>query len=83
MRLDVIEQTAGALHVRDYRGARLAGQQLTGIEGKDFVAKKQPPVGIDDAEAVGVAIQPDAEIGLFFLHAGHKRLHVGLYDGIG
>ena len=83
VRLDVVEKAAGALHVRDDRGAGLAGQQLTGVEGQDFVAEKQAPVGIDDAEAVGVSIQPDAEIGLFFLHAGHERLHVGLYDGIG
>ena len=58
-----------ALHVEDDRLSRArALEHVARVEDQDPVAPDDVAVVVDDADAIGVAVERDADLGAVFLH---------------
>ena len=80
MRGDVLDQPLRALDVEDDLGARHARQHVAGQQREQLVAVDDAPVAVHRADAIGVAVEADAEVGLLALH---RRLQVHQQRGHG
>src|SRR3546814_20102415 len=61
---DAVEQHLAGLDVGDHRGAGMLRQDLGGVDGDQLVAPQHTPLLVDHADAVAVAVEGAAEIGL-------------------
>jgi len=67
---DVLDQPLRALDVEDDLGARHARQHVAGEEREQLIAEDDAPRPVHRADAVGVAVEADAEIGAVAREAG-------------
>ena len=75
----VVEDLAG-LDVGDDGGAGVGAQDVAGEDDHELVAEEHAAAVVDGADAVGVAVEADAEVGLGFQH-GVDELFLVLGDG--
>src|SRR3546814_14635717 len=60
--VNAVEQRLAALHVADDGGAGVPLQHVTRQEQQDLIAPEDASLRIDEAEAVAVAVEGDAEV---------------------
>ena len=71
------------LDLGDDRGARMVLEDVAGVNDQQLVAPEDAPPAVDDADAVGVAVQADAQVGPGLLHLGDQVLQVLDHGGVG
>ena len=76
---DVVVEALRALHLGDDHGARALGEDVAREEDQHLVAPEDVAVVVDEADAVGVAVEGDPEVGAVLLHGVDQDLHV-LFD---
>ena len=62
---DLVEQDLARLDIGEDRRAGVAAQHVARQHQQQLIAPQNAPARIDDADAVAVAVEPDAEIAAF------------------
>ncbi len=58
-------------------------EDVAGENDQQLVAPEDAPLAVHDADAVGVAVQADAQVGAGLLHLGDQVLQVLDHGGVG
>ena len=74
---DLVEQRLARLDIGDHRRARILRQHLARQHRQDLVAPQDSPTAVDDADAVAIAVESDAEVATVGAHGVLQLDEVG------